>query len=368
MNKVLGVKGAAIGTAVSAGLRAFTDKGGGIERAAGGGKEILDQAGAIIGTADPAAVSTFNNNNPAGGFSEYDQYLAPYQDIYTTKGTGWRYKVPYLEDQQRANTGAFQNASSLFGGMVNKIRDISTAISAFHSPGQYIDAAKSYMLGGGEKSYSVSFPLLNTGLPEDILRNWQFLFMLAYQNRPNRIDRLSIAPPKIYEAMIPGVWWCRHAYISSMTVNFTGNRRKMTLMLPVETGSTSQPFPGTKSASDSSSEDQPLYKQGDGSIVTYENITDPAAELWNAGGTGDRYAQENYNAVGNMPVTTIIPDAYEVTITLTELIPESQNTMFAAIQKPNTVTVTSGEGVKEEQDGRPITGSANLTDRFFPSP
>jgi hypothetical protein len=60
-----------------------------------------------------------------------------------------------------------------------------------------------------------------------------------------------------------------------------------------------------------------------------------------------------------MPVTTIIPDSYQVSITLTELIPESQNTMFAAIQKPNTVNVSRFDGPDEGLTGaiNQITGN-----------
>ena len=67
-----------------------------------------------------------------------------------------------------------------------------------------------------------------------------------------------------------------------------------------------------------------MYREPSGEIVSYENITDPAAE----------YIDEFYSTPGgnayrssSLQVNTIIPDAYEVSITLRELVPESQNTI-----------------------------------------
>ena len=58
-------------------------------------------------------------------------------------------------------------------------------------------------------------------------------------------------------------------------------------------------------------------------------------------------------------MTTIIPDAYQVNMTLRELVPESQNTMFAAIRKPNTITVTTG-------DTNPFSPTLPMNGQEFP--
>ncbi len=268
-----------------------------------------------------------NNANPWGGFSNYDQYMAPYQDIYTTRLTGWRYKLPYMSDLQRQNMCNFSDSAQSVGGVgtediqrgTDKAAGYTSILNTMMAPGVYIDRAKSFSYSGGEKSYTCTFPLLNTTNQADILRNWQLLFLLTYQNRPNRIDRVQIAPPKIYEGMIPGVWYSRYCYISNLSVNFVGNRRKMTLYVPIASAS------GTKVVT------------GRGSKASGKQEPFTVRELQLSNTPGGAAGNDNTR------VTTIVPDAYQVSITVTELIPESQNTMFAAIQKPNTVSVGSFE-------------------------
>lgn len=280
---------------------------------------------------DPSVKRTFNSVKPydlAGmmSFNDYNQYLAPYQDIYTTKDTGWRYKIPYMEDQQRVNRSGWSKTPVAGGAIAETARDLALAASSLVTPGVYIDQGKNFVYEGNEKQYTVSFPLMNTHSQEHIMRNWQLLFLLTYQNRPNRIDRVQLTPPKIYEAMIPGVWWCRHAYISNLSVEFVGNRRKMSLMIPLQQGEVVG-FSNTTEGMEKEIAYAEKFKDSE-FVSTIQNRD--GQEI------GARYRRPS----ATLPVTTIIPDAYQVTITLTELVPESQNTMFAAIHKPNTITTS----------------------------
>jgi len=280
----------------------------------------------------------------------YDQYLAPYREIYTTKLTGWRYKIPYLENQQRTNTSQFSHTEGGPGsGIVEQAQNAMTAAGKMLAPGNYIEFAKSFIFGAGTKSYTTSFPLLNTGTQEDILRNWQFLYLLTYQNTPNRIDQVQITPPKIYEAMLPGVWWTRHAYIETMSVEFVGNRRNMTLMIPIEKKTIQNKVVSSFDAGPTGRANAfgaiPEFQLG----MSKEEIdewgwveSDDDSELV------DAYITNTSEFTSTtQKVTTIIPDAYQVSITLRELVPESQNTMFAAIHKPNTVTTSSFDGAED---------------------
>lgn len=298
--------------------------------------------------------------NVYGTTSDYDQYLMPYQDMYSTELTGWRYKLPYLEDQQRTNSSAYGDQGIIAGGGVDKLRKITTGFSELFSPGVYIDTAKNFSYTGNEKSYTVNFPLLNTTHQADIIRNWQLLFLLTYQNRPNRIDRVQIAPPKIYEAMIPGMWYCRYAYISNLSVDFVGHRRKMTLHVPYERSSSAFKPTGAE------------QKRSKKNIFDYvvDIFTSPFQQKSDTGVPRDSMlaGRGNYNTSGaTFPVTTIIPDAYQVSMTLTELIPESQNTMFAAIRKPNTLTATSADLYSDQNTSRdfqgPVHSRGSVTDK-----
>ena len=307
------------------------------------GVEKLGDAVQSIGGAikkDPSKSRSFTSNivNPTQG--DYDQYLKPYQDIYSTDLTGWRYKFPYMEDQQRVNNSAFGEQSIIGAGAVGAAVKATTAFNSIFSPGVYIDTAQNFQFTGLEKSYTVNFPLLNTTNQLDVIRNWQLLFLLTYQNRPNRIDRVQIAPPKIYEVMIPGVWYCRFAYIQNLQVNFVGNRRKMTLHVPIESGNM------TTSRGESRGRgllDRVVDAVGD---FVQDKFTSMFEEVTGIDITPDSRAanRSGLNFTGKtFPVTTIVPDAYQVSMTLTELVPESQNTMFAAIRKPNTISVGAGD-------------------------
>jgi len=298
-------------------------------------KSGADVVNTVTAGAGAGGSGQSKSNIHGKGFQDYDQYLAPYRDMYTTKLTGWRYKLPYLTDQQRKSSSSYSSADiSKFGGvaeLASKAVRMTTAIQAITSPGVYVDNAKSFNFGQDEKQYTVEFPLLNTGDPRDIIRNWQLLFLLTYQNRPNRIDRVQIAPPKIYQAMIPGVWYSKHAYISNISIDFVGNRRKMTLLVPVVK---------QKQGVFSQTEKQKTATSIHGWAAKADQFIGGIFGIKpKSYGTSSSTAAQN----STLPVTTIIPDAYNVSITLKELIPESQNTMFAAIHKPNTVTVSSSE-------------------------
>ena len=83
-----------------------------------------------------------------------------------------------------------------------------------------------------------SFPLINTGFStyDDVRLNWQLVFLLTYQNRPNRRTRELIDPACIYEVNIPGVKYIPFAFISQLKIDYIGARRQMELEVPTQNG------------------------------------------------------------------------------------------------------------------------------------
>jgi len=215
--------------------------------------------------------------------------LQAYEGLYITEDTRFLYRMPFFsknqnsvgnsfgENDQILNSRSFEYEYGPFG-FFSQLRDVSYNVAKSVSrnvnifePGIYIEKPKFYEFSSGGAPFSFTFPLINTGHStfEDVLNNWQLLFMLTYQNRPNRKTRDLIDPPCIYEVTIPGVKYFPFAYISKMSIDYIGNRRKMYLTVPV---------------------------QG-----------------------------------GGVPIDTIVPDAYEVSITLTPLVAESQNFLYAML-------------------------------------
>jgi hypothetical protein len=222
--------------------------------------------------------------------------MEPYKMLYTLKSTDFRYTFPYMEDTYRSISSGFSEQSEdMLGtipGLVNEAAKGLTNIAnsatmrTLRKPGVMIEKPQAFSFSGREKSYTVNFPLFNTKNYAEIIKNWQFLFLLVYQNTPNRITKDLIDPPCIYEARIPGMWYSKYAAISNMTVNFVGARREM----PV-----------------------------------------PVMFLEQKGNTWSPTKRK---------VTTIIPDAYQVSITVRELFGETQNFMYQMLREVSDSVIT----------------------------
>lgn len=219
-------------------------------------------------------------------------YLDPYEGLYITENTGFKYWLPYFDDKIYGYSNSFEGegdltAGGLIGAAATKIRGAAEALARFAyfmEPGIYIERPHYYSFENSGEEVTVKFPLINTGWStyEDVKKNWQFIFLLTYQNRPNRRTRELIDPVCLYEVNIPGVKYLPFAYFSRINVDCLGARRLMDLEVPTPNGTTT--------------------------------------------------------------ISTLVPDAYEVSLTLTSLIGTSRNFMAAALtDKQDIIDVgTSG--------------------------
>lgn len=224
--------------------------------------------------------------------SNYANPLNPYMQLYTTTPTKFKYTFPYMEDTYMNRSGGFGDSpqggflSDLASIAANTMADVS--LKKISAPGRMIEEPKGFTFTGREKSYTVKFPLFNTKNFTEIIKNWQFIYLLTYQNTPNRITRDLIDPPCIYEARIPGVWYSKYSSITNMQVDFIGGRREMEMPVPY------------------------LTKSDDSNI--------------------DGKSETNWMQQ-KRKITTVIPDGYMVSITVTELFSETQNFMYHMIKE-----------------------------------
>jgi hypothetical protein len=232
--------------------------------------------------------------------------MSPYEQLYYTKDTGFVYTLPYTDTTFKTTTNSFTDSgsdNSKLLSMVGQGAKIAAAMATSFNiadPGTYIENPKFYDFGGREqKSYTCTFPLINTASFNDVVRNWQLIFLLIYQNTPNRLTRDLIDPPCIYEANLDGTWYSKYAYIEKVDVQFAGATRRMTLPIPTE--------------------------------VT-------------ADGSGDSSNKA-------FPVATIIPDAYNVTVTVREIFSETQNFLFQSINQDNKLVTTQRKTVESNVTG-----------------
>jgi hypothetical protein len=236
--------------------------------------------------------------------------LEPYEGLYLTEDTKFSYRMPYFENVQNAVNNAFNNddqilsqksygLSKFVSGAANLAENLAYTLAGtinIMEPGVYIEKPQFYSFGASGDLITFSFPLINTGWAtfEDVQKNWQLIFMLIYQNRPNRKSRDLIDPPCLYEVSIPGIKYMPFAFIRNLSVQFMGARRS--------------------------------YK-----------INAPSLR-------------------GFSKISTIIPDAYVVSITLQGLVAETQNFLYSMLSDKQDIV-----GVIESQS------STSVVDNFLDS-
>ena len=259
-------------------------------------KEQAEQIGSkISGSLKPELDPSLNYSDP----------MNPYGLLYTTKPTGFKYSIPYMENVYVQNSGGF-GADAIGGTISNIIQNLGETATNFLqevgmnktvAPGRMIEKPKGFTFDGREKSYTVSFPLFNTKSYAELIKNWQFLFLLSYQNSPNRVNRDLIDPPCIYEANISGVWYSKYAALTNLTVDFVGARREM--MLPVQ-------------------------------------VIDHSPD------SGNQQTATGAWIPRKRKTLAVIPDAYQVTMTFTELFAETQNFKFQMLREAMNDVVQTG--------------------------
>lgn len=230
-----------------------------------------------------------------GYFKTFDSdVLKPYEGLYATEYTGFNYYFPYLEDSYREVTNQFgEGEGNILSPIANLAGDTAALTNVLNiiKPGTYIEKSKQFTMSDKGRTLSLKIPLLNTGSFEDVRRNWQLLFGLVYQNRPGRVSKSIIDQPVIYEVHLPGVAYMPYAYISNLSIKFLGNRREMEF-------------------------DVPIMSEGvDGGTT---------------------------NNVGN--IRTVIPDAYELSLSITGLNEETRNFIYASVKKDKLTVNKPVEG------------------------
>jgi hypothetical protein len=168
----------------------------------------------------------------------------PYEGIYDSTLTNFEYILPFFSEDAFQKTSMYRDTySGDMPGDSSGIREtleninIDTAtrsqgVRALVEPGLYIEKPRFYDFGQNRESISFSFPLLNTQSIEQIQQNYQFLFLLLFQNSMYRKDRAAFIPPCIYEVLIPGVRYMKHAVVSNLKVDFLGTRRMVKIRVP----------------------------------------------------------------------------------------------------------------------------------------
>lgn len=274
-------------------------------------------AGAGAGAAGAATFISSSLTNLVGGITDIfapgvteqgeilDGVMSSYNGLYLLASTGFNYAMPYFNNSQQSIKNTFDDSDSVFEGagatkaLVPAIQGVAEMFAATRNfaqglsktfflgaPGIYIEKPKYYNFKSSGERITINFPLINTGWAtyEDVIKNWELIFLLTYQNLPRRRSRDLIDPPALYTASIPGIGFHPYCFISKFTVEFKGNRRKYLIDIPgLDGGSSSQ-------------------------------------------------------------INTIIPEAYELEIELTTLINESQNSLYYMLERNDEISINNNQG------------------------
>ena len=242
-----------------------------------------------------------------------DKSLQPYRGLYTTKKTGWGYVLPYLGAGNMTDiTNTFTQADLMgrfatpvakyAAGLEDKTGDNKTSKSFLAG----LPAVTNVLIGGAAgairaeipqsftgtstENIKVVFYLLNTIKPEDIRKNYEFCYLLTYQNLPNRRSINVLDSPPLYRATVVGYKTLPICYMNDLKIENVGAVRL------VDIGQTSDKNEATNSVL--------------------------------------RGAESNSNTV------KMIPEAYKISFTLQSVFMNSQN-MFVFAASPDGLVTTS---------------------------
>lgn len=170
------------------------------------------------------------------------QTLYSYLGIYNTSLENcFKYALPYFgknlfsaknafDDNPQVSQGAFNLLTTGTGILDEALETLNLA-----TPGSFIERPKHFQFPSAGETVTVEFPLLNTirhGSKLPYQQNYELLWILTYQNKPYRTAFSRILPPRIYTLQIPGQKFFPYCFISSMDVEFIGQRRNLNVTIP----------------------------------------------------------------------------------------------------------------------------------------
>ena len=295
-------------------------------------------------------ITSFLGSDMLADIGNYDDNsLKPYRGLYSTKKTGWGYVLPYLGAGNMTDiTNTFAQADFVgrFFEPFKKLADSATDTTAQTNltkksliagglaasnvlvggaPGAIRAEVPQSFTGTSTENIKVVFYLLNTINAEDIRKNYEFCYLLTYQNLPNRRSINVLDSPPLYRATVVGYKTLPVCYMNDLKIENVGAVRL------VDIGQTS-------------------VRNGASNSV----IRDAAASR---------------DAVFNSNVVKMIPEAYKISFTLQSVFMNSQN-MFVFAASPEGLVTTStaiaGQSVNNFAEAENIVQINEFGQPIFP--
>ena len=187
-------------------------------------------------TTDLGNILAKTNATSKGIDTGSNSYMKSYENIYGVYPTKFKYIMPYFVGEWKSVTNSWggEALGGKFPGIdfarntLSKFADIASSVTT----GFGMDFAKSFSYPTEGPGTSFELILDNTydsyhdnHTGNSYQHNWELIFLLLYQNLPNRRNKLFFDPPVIYKAQVPGVLTYLYSYISSINIQSIGNRQ-----------------------------------------------------------------------------------------------------------------------------------------------
>jgi len=286
-------------------------------------------------------VPQIRDNNPV--FK--NPLMKPYENLYITEDTGWKFILPYFDNYSSAQANVYSGDSNAnFSGLAKMAAEgfanASDVISTLANPVDitFVEKAKLYNYSTEGEEISFTFPLINTGSAtfEDVVRNWELLFLLLYNNKPSRRNVSVVDPPVLYQLDIPGVKFLPFCYISNIAVEFQGSRRELAFNLSYTDNLNVTNIP-TQIGQENSTNTTSNYNT-DFTFNINSPQKNPFDDLFAPPTT---FKRDIYNQQTSRNIKTIVPDAYLVRVTVKSLLAETKNFMYSLITDNPVVTTST---------------------------
>jgi len=293
------------------------------------------------------AVPQLRDNNPI--FNK-NPLMKPYENLYITEDTGWKFILPYFDNYSSAQANVYSGDSNAnFSGLAKMAAEgfsnASDVISTLANPVDitFVEKAKLYNYSTEGEEISFTFPLINTGSAtfDDVVRNWELLFLLLYNNKPSRRNVSVVDPPVLYQLDIPGVKFLPFCYVSNIAVEFQGSRRELEFNLAYSDNLNITNIP-TQIGEENTTNTQFNFATDN----TF-NINAPPKDIIGeslrsaAAAATTTFKSEFFNKQTTRAIKTIVPDAYLVRITVKSLLAETKNFMYSLINSNPVVTTSN---------------------------
>lgn len=168
-----------------------------------------------------------------------NKWMKPYEGLYSLESTPFKYVLPYFDNKGIHDISASYSDISyptMFGDILANAANVAQGAAnaaRIVAPGQYVERPRIFdIASSGNPSVTVTFPLLNTQSYESAVQNYQLLWLLVFQNTPQRVSKTLVDLPKIYEVNVPGVSHLKFSFMESMNVEFIGARRQVEMQMP----------------------------------------------------------------------------------------------------------------------------------------